>query len=331
MERANRLKKVLKTLLYVVWGLLMVLVVGPFLVPVRGVEGTATAEELAADNGRFVDVDGLQVYYEQSGSGDPALVLLHGFGASAYSWRRVTPRLAMLGTVIAYDRPAFGFTERRMPEDWQEGINPYRASYQPQLLIGLLDEWGIDQVILIGHSAGGRVAVQTALAYPDRVSALVLVDPALYGNIGSPWLQVFSGLPQVNRLGPRLVRSIQTRGVDFIYRAWHNPDLVNEDILEGYQEPLRLANWDRALWELSKAANDAPLEKRLTELDLPVLVVTGDDDRVVPAAESIRAAQEIPGAQLAIFANCGHVPNEECPEDFLAAVESFLTGLIGLP
>lgn len=325
------MKKQLKIIAYVLWGLLVLLVFGPFFVPLRGAEGTATAEELAADNGRFVDVDGLQVYYEQSGSGDPVLVLLHGFGASAYSWRGITPRLAMLGTVIAYDRPAFGFTERPMPGEWQTGVNPYQASCQPQLLIGLLDELGIDQAILVGHSAGGRVAVQTALAYPERVSALVLVDPALYGNLGSPWLQALSGLPQVNRLGPRLVRSIQTRGVDFIYRAWHDPALVTEDVLTGYQAPLRLANWDRALWELSKAANDAPLANRLAELDLPALVVTGDNDQIVPAAESIRAAQEIPGAQLAVFTNCGHVPHEECGVEFLAAVEPFLAGLSELP
>jgi pimeloyl-ACP methyl ester carboxylesterase len=62
----------------------------------------------------------------------------------------------------------------------------------------------------------------------------------------------------------------------------------------------------------------------LEELDLPVLVVTGEDDQVVPTEESVQAAEDIPGAQLAVFPDCGHVPNEECPEAFLDAVEPFL-------
>jgi pimeloyl-ACP methyl ester carboxylesterase len=175
------------------------------------------------------------------------------------------------------------------------------------------------------------VAVLTALTYPERISALVLVDPALYGEMSPGWLQVLSGIPQVDRVAPFLVRSIQDRGVEIIYRAWHNPDLVTEDVVAAYKEPLQLASWDRALWEYSKVAGDAAVGDRLGELDLPVLVVTGDDDQVVPTAESVRAAKDIPGAQLAVFSDCGHVPNEECPQDVLASVQPFLERLMKMP
>jgi len=65
------------------------------------------------------------------------------------------------------------------------------------------------------------------------------------------------------------------------------------------------------------------LPERFAELDLPILVVTGDDDRIVPTAQSIRLAEEL-GADLAVLPNCGHVPQEECPELFLQAVQAFL-------
>ena len=79
----------------------------------------------------------------------------------------------------------------------------------------------------------------------------------MYGEMSPGWLQVLSGIPQVDRVAPFLVRSIQDRGVEIIYRAWHNPDLVTEDVVAAYKEPLQLASWDRALWEYSKVAGDA--------------------------------------------------------------------------
>lgn len=321
------MKKGLQILGYVVSGLLAVLLIGPFFLPVRGAPGTATPAELAAENGSFVEVGDLTVYTEQMGDGEPAIILLHGYGASVYSWRGVMPALAEYGTVIAYDRPAFGFTERPLPAEWEGKANPYSGSSQPELLVGLMDELGIEQAILVGHSAGGRAAVLTALTYPERVSALVLVDPAVYGEMSPGWMQVLSGIPQFDRVAPFLVRSIQDKGVEIIYRAWHDPALVTDEVVTAYKQPLKLASWDRALWEYSKVAGDVVVGNRLDELEMPVLVVTGDDDQVVPTEESVQAAEDIPGAELAVFPDCGHVPNEECPVDFLAAVEPFLAGL----
>jgi pimeloyl-ACP methyl ester carboxylesterase len=229
--------------------------------------------------------------------------------------------------VVAYDRPAFGFTERPLPADWKGEANPYSGSAQPDLLVGLMDALGIEEAVLVGHSAGGRAAVLTALTYPERVSALVLVDPAVYGEMSPGWLQTLSAIPQVDRLGPYLVRSIQDRGVEIIYRAWHDKTLVTDEVVAAYKQPLQLASWDRALWEYSKVAGDAAVGRRLGELDMPVLVVTGDDDQVVPTEESVQASKDIRGAQLAVFPACGHVPNEECPEAFLAAVKPFLEEL----
>ena len=86
---------------------------------------------------------------------------------------------------------------------------------------------------------------------------------------------------------------------------------------------MQAENWDRALWELTVAGEDPGLAARLDELRMPVLVITGDDDRIVPTEDSLRLAREIPGAKLAVMPACGHVPQEECPAVFLAAVEGF--------
>jgi pimeloyl-ACP methyl ester carboxylesterase len=83
-------------------------------------------------------------------------------------------------------------------------------------------------------------------------------------------------------------------------------------------------NWDKALWEFTLASRESRLAERIQQVQAPVLVLTGDDDRIVPTEESIRLAGEIPRAELVVFPNCGHVPQEECPESFLQAVKEFL-------
>ena len=106
----------------------------------------------------------------------PTLVLLHGLAASVFSWREVMEPLSAVGTVIAFDRPAFGLTGRPMPGDWADE-NPYSPEIQPNLTVSLMDKLGMEKAVLVGHSAGGTIAVHTALRHPDRVEALVLVDP----------------------------------------------------------------------------------------------------------------------------------------------------------
>jgi hypothetical protein len=119
------------------------LFIGPFLVPVPPLADTRPPGQLADANGRFVEVNGLQVHYKEMGSGEPALILLHGFGANLFSWQVVMEPLAGCGRVIAYDRPAFGLTERPMPGEWS-GQNPYSPEAQADLVIGLMDALEVD-------------------------------------------------------------------------------------------------------------------------------------------------------------------------------------------
>ena len=321
------MKRWLRILLAGLGVLLVAALIVPLLIPIPPAGDTRPPSELADADSKFLDVNGMQVHIKQSGSGGLPLVLLHGFGASTFSWREVIVPLSADRLVVAFDRPAFGLTERPMPP-FPDGENPYTATAQVRLTIGLMDALGIEQAVLVGNSAGGTISLLTALENPERVAALVLVDPAMYASSGEPgWVQPLLKLPQVRRIGPLFVRNIRSWGLDLLNAAWHDPSKITPGITEGYTRPLHAENWDRALWELTLASQELNLVARLGELKMPVLVVTGDDDRIVPTAESIRLAGKIPGAELVVIPACGHVPHEECPGVFLQAVKAYLAGL----
>lgn len=303
---------------------LLAISVAPLLVPVPPLQGTVPPQQLADPDSRFIQVDGLQVHYKEMGQGEPALLLLHGFASSTYTWREVMAPLAQNRRVVAFDRPAFGLTER--PMQW-EGESPYSAEAQVRLTISLMDALGIRQAVLVGNSAGGAIAALTALRHPERVTALVLVDAAIYQGGRPAWFGLLARTPQMQRLGPLLARNIQNWGRQFAESAWHDPSRITGEIWANYTRPLQIENWDRGLWQLTAASGPTGLSEQLERLQLPVLVLTGDDDRIVPTEQSVRLASELPNADLVVFPACGHVPQEECPQPFLQAIEEFLSSL----
>lgn len=318
------MKKAGKVLLIVLAGLLLVLLVGPFLVPVPALPGTRPPEQLADPQGVFVEINGLKVYTKMAGNGQPVFILLHGFGASLFSWREVMGPLSQEGTMLAYDRPAFGLTER--PMSWS-GSNPYGSQANLDLLARLMDHFQFQKAILIGNSAGGSLAMQFALAHPQRVQALVLVDPAVDESVAPLWETLLGSTPEMQHLGPLIVRSIRSSGVSLLRTAWHDPSRITPEIMAGYTLPLQVDNWDRALWDFTLASQPSGLTGHLKDFKMPILVITGADDRIVPTAETIRLAGELPGVRLAVIPQAGHVPHEEQPAAFMQVVDEFLKGL----
>ena len=316
--------KALKIIGLVLLGSILLIAIVPFLIPIPPLEDTKPAAELADPDSLFIDLDGITIHYKKMGAGEPVYILLHGFGASTYSWREVMPPLSQTGTVIAYDRPAFGLTDRPMPGEWQ-GPSPYSYAYQTEMVIRLMDDLGIEKAVLVGNSAGGTVAAAAALKYPQRVTGLVLVDAAIYmDNPSSPLLGWLLKTPQANRLGPLFTRNIRTWGLDFLKTAWHDPSRITPEIYENYQKPLQVNNWDKALWELTRDSGREDITGKLDQFQMPVLVITGDDDRIVPTAQSLKLAAAIPGSQLVVIPACGHVPQEECPQAFMQALQKFV-------
>jgi pimeloyl-ACP methyl ester carboxylesterase len=323
------LLKTLTPILLALIGLAMLaLLVGPLIVPIPPIQGVVPPQQLADPDSRFVEINGMDVHYKTAGQGEPALILLHGFGASIFSWREVYFPLSADHRVLAYDRPAFGLTER--PTEWS-GESPYSTQAQVNLLYDLMDAQGISQAVLVGNSAGGTVAMLAALdeaRAAGRILALILVDPAVYTGGGTPsWIRPLFDTPQMRRVGPLLARNISSAGLDILNTAFHDPSKITPDIVAGYTKPLKAENWDIGLWELTRSSRPSGLAERLEDFRLPILVITGDDDRIVPTAESIRLAGELPDAELVVIPACGHVPQEECPAEFLLAVEQFLASL----
>jgi pimeloyl-ACP methyl ester carboxylesterase len=308
-------------------GLLGILLIGPFLIPVN-TSGTLTkeqaAEEIWEGKSNWVELAGHEVHYVQAGDpgSDRLIVLMHGFGASAYSYRAVLEPLADLGHVIAYDRAAFGFTER--PTAWD--LNPYGSEGQLKVLDELIAKFGVGkEVFVVGHSAGGNLAASYAVDNQDKLAGVVLYAPAVLGGGGpaSGWNWIYS-IPQLDHLGPLLVSSIATNGLDLLYRSYNDPDSVTEQTLAGYTQPLKVAGWERAFWEFNRAPRNTGVSERLAEIVIPTLVLTGDNDLVVATADSVTVSGIIEGSELVVIPQTGHLPNEESPQEFAQAVIDFV-------
>jgi pimeloyl-ACP methyl ester carboxylesterase len=134
-------------------------------------------------------------------------------------------------------------------------------------------------------------------------------------------------IPQLRHLGPLLVRFLIARLEGSLPTAWHDPSKIGSEVLVGYRKPLQAKNWDRAFWQFTLAGRPLNLEGQLDRITIPTLVISGDDDRWVPTAQSVRLAGELPDAELAVIPDCGHVAQEECPEEFTESVTAFLSGL----
>lgn len=322
MSRSKRSSFINKILLVFIIFLLLLLV-GPFLIPVPPLENTRTEKELADPDSLFLQLNGLDVHYKLAGQGQPVLILLHGFASSTVSWQDVlAPLAASSKTALAFDRPASGLTSR--PLTW-EGSNPYSPDFQASLVIEILDYLGVDQAVLVGNSAGGAIAMHTYLKYPERVKALILVDAAILSGGGAPgWVKPLLSTPQFSHLGPLIARSLLGQMDNLIELAYHDPRKMTPERMAGYLRSAQVNDWDKALWQFTLASRDLKLSEHLDEINVPTLVITGDDDRIVPTEQSIQIAGQIQGARLVVIPNCGHVPQEECQPEFLQAVNDFL-------
>ncbi|MBP7690794.1 MAG: alpha/beta hydrolase [Anaerolineales bacterium] len=307
--------------------LLILLVLGPFLVPVGNLPQAQPLEALADPDSRFITVNAVRVHYKEQGAGPRALILLHGLGASTFTWQAVLPALAAEGRVLALDRPGFGLTSRPRPGTWAE-VNPYSPEGQTALVLGFMEALAIERTVLVGHSAGGTLAAQFALAHPERVEALVLVDAAVYQGGGTPAvLAPLLNSPQAQHLGPLVGRAFIGNLPQFIRGLWADPTRITPEILAGYQKPFQAEDADLGFWQLVAASQSTTLAPQLSALTMPALVLTGAQDTTVPVDQSARLARELPNAEYAALAQCGHLPQEECPAALLAALQPFLQRL----
>lgn len=317
-------------LVYILIGVLA-LVVATLIVPIPEQAGTLPHRELAEEDSRFADVLGMEVHYKVYGEGEPTFVLLHGFGASLFSWRDLVEPLSDYGKVIAFDRPGFGLTERVIQRRWDD-VDPYSPSGQVEAVIRLMDYLGVEEAILIGHSAGGSVAVETMVTHPDRVSGAVLVAPAVFvmGPPNNSFLWLMRN-PWGRKYGPLLLRRLTSSGAGVLDDVSFDSGYLSEEDFAGYLKPFRVVGWDRALWQFTLSSQGArPDPELLKNSGVPVLVVMGSDDTLIPLEHGERLRDLIEKSTYAVMKETGHLPHEERPEAFAEILFEFLHSELGL-
>ncbi|VFQ80499.1 unnamed protein product [Cuscuta campestris] len=374
---------------------------------------------LADPDSCFLEFNGVRVHHKVCDAGQPnasqegidslshshqskrtnfPMVLLHGFGASVFSWDRAMKPLAKISCskVLAFDRPAFGLTSRPNPVD-NRALNPYSTTFSVLATLHFIDSLAADKAVLVGHSAGCVVAVEAYFEAPERVAALILVAPAIVASFTSRKVNQSAGKSQTDKRNPEsssspckkwnvfgkilsilsnfakqvaqiltgivkgmgemlnslyrkalasflrsaiglvLMRMVISKfGTAAVRNSWYDPKQVTEHVLQGYTKPLRVKGWDRALVEHtvamlteSKLGSKPPLSQRLSEIACPVLIVTGDKDRLVPAWNSERLSRAITGSCYEVIKNSGHLPHEERVEEFVSIVDMFFQKVFG--
>ncbi len=318
----------IKVSLVILAVLLALAVTLPLVLPIGPAPDTRPLAEVAGPDAEYVSVAGIDMHVRRWAGPDigPTFMLLHGFPYSTHTFDVLAPLLAERGDVVAVDLPGFGFTERPEPDDPSVIVDPYAADAQPVLVAGLLDRLGVEEAVVVGHGYGARVALDTALARPEIVAGLVTIGASPYVVQQRSWLsRLVMSTPQMQRLGPVFLRPLAAeQGERLLWAGWYDPTAITDELEAAFFEPFTVDGWDVALWRLSQAESPDSLAGRLGSLTMPVLVVAGAEDGIVPVEQSERLAAELPNADLVQVAECGHAVQEECPEELAAAVNDWL-------
>lgn len=297
--------------------------------------GTVAAQEdyqdpaaLADEDGLFVTLNGYNVYYLDRGPQDgPPVVLLHGFLGSVIDWTNTFPALTQAGyRVIAYDRPPFGLSDKRTE------LN-YSLQAMTDLTAALLDDLDIDKAVIVGHSAGGSVAADFALRYPERVEKLVLIDAAIGINGpsadgGNPFAFLGSVDPD-SPLAQNLIRAFFTGdfGQDMLGQAVNDPSAIDQELLAKRERGLKVKGWEGGLLAFVRDSllpeSQFDLEQ-LRTVTLPVLLIWGEADEIVPISVGENLAELFPNETWITYPNVGHLPMDEATEQLNADLLEFL-------
>ncbi len=255
-------------------------------------------------------------FCEEAGRGFP-LVLLHGLGASSFSWRENITPLAASFRVLAPDLPAHG----RTPAD---AVPDFQLETLVGELIHLLDHHGVSQAVLAGNSLGGGLGLLLARECPERFPALVLLAPAaaldrpplLFYPLRLPLL----GLAVAALLGPWTVRVA-------LHQSYYRKELITPEVVAGYALTFRTLANRLALRRLVFQGDRWPLsrvEVLLRQVRQPVCLIWGKRDRILPISQAAWLTKRLPQAELHPLPDVGHAPQEEAPELVNEIIIAFL-------
>ena len=280
------------------------------------------ASRVAHDHARaeslFVEVDDANLHFVIKGQGRP-VVLIHGNPGSCHDWSRLYAPISTRYKAVAFDRPGHGHSDR-------PNHRPITVDVQAEMLNAALKQLQIERPIIVGHSWGGSLALVYALQFPDDLSGLVLLAPAAYeSDDGVSFLSKAPGWPVIGDV------------VNFLFTPLLAPWLVRTDIAKAFapdpvpKNYLRhvLAEWTRPKKVKWYSVDDALLNEslpkfaeRYSEIKVPLAIVTGDADEIVPAAENAeRLHQALPQSQFSLLPRTGHQIPFTRPEAVMTAID----------
>lgn len=286
-------------------------------------ELAATYESPAS---RYVDLpSGVRMHYRIEGqtAEAPTLLLIHGFSASLHTWEPWVERLGDRYRIISLDLPGHGLTTA--PEGYAASIEAFRDEVH-----AFTQAIALERFALAGNSMGGNVSWEYALAYPEQVGALILVD-------ASGWEETRASLnedPPVFKLlrnptiGP-ILRDLDSTALvrQGLQASFSDAALVDDAMVSRYTSLARAPGHRDILLQMTlgfRDRNHATPERLAPLANTPVLILHGDEDRLVPLAHGQQFQAAITGSQMVIFPSTGHIPQEERPDESAAAVREFL-------
>lgn len=285
-------------------------------------ERVQSASELPKlDNAIYVEADGAFLRVRDTGPKDGELLpvlLVHGYGSRLETWGFVQKQLSAERRVVSFDQRGFGMSERP--------AGAYGPAVHAADALRVMDELGIERAILMGHSYGGGVVTRVALHAPDRVAGLVLVDAFLLEEQLVPTFR-WAKLPVVGEL---LFGAFykEVPGEKYLLAFQDRERFVTVEALEEMKAIMAKPGSVYAALETVRGMDYAEVEPRYAEVDQPVLVVWGEEDRVTPLSQGHAIAGRF-DARFAVLPASGHVPGWEAPRSLMREVRVFLSVVDG--
>lgn len=313
----------LRVLGYIVLGLIAILVIAFLWFRTPDTDPAAMRAKYGAPPSQFVDLGGgLTVHLRDTGPRDaPALVLVHGSNASLQTWEPWADRLGKTYRIIRMDLPGHGLT----------GASPTR-DYSAAAYVGVVErvraKLGVDDIVLAGNSMGGGVAWHYALAHPGHVRALVLIDSVGQpepGNGKAPLAFRIARVPVLRNVAAQITP--RSMIADSLPGVFGNPKLADAAMVDRYWELLRYPGNREATLDRFARPSDRATDAQLASLKLPVLILWGEKDQLIPVSSGQWLHARIPGSRLIVYPGVGHLPMEEHPDQSAADLKAFVDAL----
>ena len=274
------------------------------------------ARTLAAPQDRFLDLDGLRLRYRSYGTpGDrrPGLLLIHGFGNSLQSFRELAPRLAACCHVIAIDMPGYGLSDKPADFDYHNGP-------QAAVMVKAARRLGLRDVVYVGHSLGGAVALQAVLKDP-QARGLVLLNPGII-TTGVPRI-VQVPLPPLPRVSAKLFANRKFRA-SFLRKSYVDPARVTGQVIDDVMLGARTDDYYVGVTALMGQYVEGEEIALAPQVKVPTLLPWGDRDRNKPPGEAAALKGMLGRSTLVRFPAAGHYVHEEAAEGVARAIVQWL-------